>query len=136
MQVHLVSIKVSIIRITHTLVKPEGSVRLHHRIVSHHADFMKTGLSVEQHHVPVLQVPLYFIPWFQQLCYFVPVCKLQELLYGPFFVCLVEFGTWPAVRPVFNQLSQFVDIRFCDNFWECHYHCYVLWDGNLGQKKL
>ena len=59
MQVHLITVKVGVIRRRHTEVEPEGGVVHQLHPVHHHAHLVQTRLPVEEHIVAVAQMALH-----------------------------------------------------------------------------
>lgn len=58
-EVHLVAVKVCIVRGRHTEVQPKGGPGEDLDTVSHHGHFMQRRLAVEDHHVIVVDMPLH-----------------------------------------------------------------------------
>lgn len=59
MKVHLITVKVSIVRSADTFVEPKGPPLQDLGLVTHDRDAMEAGLSVEQHDVAVQHVTLH-----------------------------------------------------------------------------
>ena len=73
MQVHLVTVKVRIVRWAYGRVEPEGFVRKNPYSVSHYRHSVKAGLPVEEHNVAVSEMSLHDEPWLQGFCHNFPV---------------------------------------------------------------
>ncbi len=97
MDIHLVPIKVSIVRCTTALVEAKGSPWHHLQAISHQSredvflrtnlgfvthdrQLMQTWLSIEQHHISIHQVSQNGVPHLQFLCNFGAVTILQKSL--------------------------------------------------------
>ena len=64
-QVHLVAVKIRIVRRADALVEAEGAVGENVRLVRHDGQFVQGGLAVEQDEVAVLHVSLHLVAHLQ-----------------------------------------------------------------------
>ena len=74
MQVHLVPVKVRIVRRTHGRVEPEGLVREDTNPMGHYRHSVKARLAVEQDNVAIPEMPLHDKAWLHSLRHYLPVC--------------------------------------------------------------
>src|SRR2546428_13432536 len=78
MQVHLVTVKVRIVRRAYGRVESEGFVRKNPYSVSHYRHSVKAGLPVEEHNVAISEMSLDDETWLQSFCHNLPVCDEFE----------------------------------------------------------
>ena len=57
-QIHLISIEISIVRRAYRKVESEGIVGKYANSMSHHAHFVKSGLTIEKNIISILQLSL------------------------------------------------------------------------------
>ena len=77
MHVHLVAVKVSIVRCTVTNVEPKGPPVHHLCTVGHDGDLVQGRLSIEQNDVTVFHVPFHYVTVAEVFCRLLAISKHQ-----------------------------------------------------------
>ena len=106
--VHLVAVKVRVVRRAHALVEPQGPPRHHPRAVSHDGHLMQRRLTVEQQHVAVVQVPFDHVTVLE-LARHAPAVAVFEVLGTPRFEA-DKVGARVLVHAVANALADHLDV--------------------------
>ncbi|GIX60902.1 uncharacterized protein BcabD6B2_03370 [Babesia caballi] len=107
-QVHLVAVKVRVVRLAYALVEPEGRPRHDPHPVGHDAHPVQRRLPVEEDHVPVPQVPQHHVADGQVVAHVLGVGVLQAAL--PAVLLLDVRGPRPHGDPVQHRLLHDCDV--------------------------
>ena len=114
MNVHLISIEISVVWGANAFIESESSVRHYLCSMSHDGDSMQTGLSIKKNHITIFEVPLHDISDPYLLSNLLPVCILQEYLSPISLLNIV--CPWMNLRTILDQALKSVNVVLSDSF--------------------
>lgn len=124
--IHLVTIEISVEGSTHALVESQGLAFGDLDSETHHTDSMQTRLPVEDHDISVSQMPLHYVSH--------PKLDLASgCVNGEFLpvLCDDEIGSAAFRAAPLHALSQEIDRVLVDGFFDGENPSHELWDDDL-----
>jgi hypothetical protein len=131
--VHLVTIEISIVWSTDALIEAQCFVWHNTRSVSHDGDSMETRLSIEQHCVTIVDVSLNSVTKLEFIGHLDPVGVLERDLNLSTIrlLALHKVSAWVLVGALTHKVSQLFDVVPVDSVWERQHLRHKRWHDNF-----
>ena len=128
MHVHLVAVKVGVVRGRHRQIQPECRVGKHLHSVTHEGHLVQRGLSIENNVVVVAQVTLYHVARLQiSISGFLQGTNVEVLTIGS----VDELSPRPGVRSIVHESSHLLDVLSGDGLRHSQFKCNLERDTEL-----